>query len=126
MPASRLDRGHGPLLPMFTATFRMVTRKNRMTVQSTPPPKTLRLVIHGRVQGVFFRDSMRREAQRLAISGWVRNRTDGAVEAVIQGGSADVDAMLRWAQRGPELARVERVEITPDDGSYTNFEIIRP
>lgn len=86
---------------------------------------TLRLVIHGRVQGVYFRDSMRREAQRLGVAGWVRNRADGAVEAVVHGASADVDTIVRWAQRGPELARVERIEIKPDDGVYTSFEIKR-
>ena len=90
----------------------------------TLPTTTLHLVIHGRVQGVFFRDSMRREAQRLGIAGWVRNRSDGTVEAVVQGESAAVDVMLRWAQRGPELARVERVEVMPSDGTYTSFEII--
>ena len=88
------------------------------------PQNTLRLAIHGRVQGVLFRDSMRREAQRLGVSGWVRNRSDGSVEAAVHGESADVDAIVRWARRGPERAQVERVEIEPDNGSYTNFEVI--
>ncbi len=95
-----------------------------MTSQSASR-KTLHLVIHGHVQGVFFRDSMRREAQRLGISGWVRNRIDGAVEAVVQGESVDVDLIVRWVHRGPDYARVERVEIEPHDGSYGNFEVIR-
>ena len=86
--------------------------------------QTLHLVIHGRVQGVFFRDSMRREAQRLGIAGWVRNRSDGTVESAVQGESADVDAIVRWARRGPDRAQVERVEIEPHDGSYSNFEVI--
>ena len=94
-----------------------------MTIQPVPR-KTLSLVIHGRVQGVYFRDSMRREAQRLGIAGWVRNRSDGTVEAAVQGESADVDAIVRWAHRGPEYAHVERVEIEPDEGSYSNFEVI--
>lgn len=85
--------------------------------------KTLRLVIHGRVQGVFFRDSMRREAQKLGISGWVRNRSDGAVEAAVQGAPADVDLIVRWAHRGPDRAQVERVDIEPHEGSYSNFEV---
>ena len=88
------------------------------------PKKTLRLVIHGRVQGVFFRDSMRREAQTLAVAGWVRNRSDGTVEAAVQGESADVDAIVRWARRGPDRAQVERVEIEPHEGSFSNFEAI--
>ena len=86
--------------------------------------KTLRLVIHGRVQGVFFRDSMRSEAQTLAVSGWVRNRSDGTVEAAVHGEPAAVDALVLWARRGPQRAQVERVEIEPDDGSYTSFEVI--
>jgi acylphosphatase len=88
------------------------------------PLKTLHLVVHGRVQGVYFRQSMQREAQNLAISGWVRNRSNGTVEAVVHGDPGAVDAMLRWAQHGPEMAQVERVDIDPTDGDYTNFEII--
>ncbi|MFZ5523088.1 MAG: acylphosphatase [Pseudomonadota bacterium] len=85
--------------------------------------KTLRLVIHGRVQGVFFRDSMRREAQNLGVAGWVRNRSDGTVEAAVHGEPAAVDAIVRWAQHGSQHAQVVAVEIRPDDGSYTSFEI---
>jgi acylphosphatase len=95
-----------------------------MTIQTPSVSKTLHLVIHGRVQGVYFRNTMQREAQYLAVSGWVRNRVDGTVEAVVHGDSGAVDAMVRWAHRGPELARVERVAVDPTDGTYTNFEII--
>ena len=83
--------------------------------------KTLRLRIHGRVQGVWFRESMRIEAERLAVSGWVRNTPDGAVEAVVQGQASVVDALIAWAHKGPPLARVERVEITAADGSFSGF-----
>lgn len=86
--------------------------------------KTLRLVIHGRVHGVFFRDSMRYEAQRLGVTGWVRNRSDGTVEAAVQGEPAAVDAIVRWAHRGPQHAQVEQVDIATDEGSYTSFEVI--
>jgi len=88
------------------------------------PRKTLRLVIHGRVQGVFFRDSMKSEAQLLAVTGWVRNRNDGTVEAAVQGEPAAVDAIVRWARRGSQHAQVERVEIEPHEGIYTGFDII--
>jgi acylphosphatase len=97
--------------------------RENMTIQAMSK-KTLRLVIHGRVQGVYFRDSMRREAQNLAITGWVRNRSDGTVEAAVQGAPADVDAIVRWARRGPERAQVEQIEIEPHEGSYTGFEVI--
>lgn len=95
-----------------------------MAIQPSSTLETLHLVIYGRVQGVFFRQSMQREAQYRAISGWVRNRNDGAVEAVVQGEPDAVEAMVRWAQRGPEMARVERVETGPADGEYTNFEVV--
>lgn len=90
----------------------------------SPSRKTLHLVIYGRVQGVFFRQSMQREAQYQAISGWVRNRRDGAVEAVVQGDLGAVDAIVRWAKLGPERAQVERVEIAAAHGDYSSFEVI--
>ena len=92
---------------------------------TTSPQKKLRLVMHGRVQGVFFRHSMCHEARKLGVSGWVRNRSDGSVEAAVHGSSVAVDALVHWAQRGPELAYVERVEIGVDDGNYNSFEVIR-
>lgn len=85
---------------------------------------TLHLIIHGRVQGVFYRDSMRREAERLAISGWVRNCDDGTVEAMVQGMPEAVEAIVRWAHHGPEQARVERITAAPGDGDYIGFEIL--
>jgi acylphosphatase len=86
--------------------------------------KTLHLIIHGRVQGVFYRDSMRREAERLSVSGWVRNRDDGTVEAIAHGTIAAVDALVQWARRGPEHARVERIDVSTAEGSHTGFVIL--
>ncbi len=83
--------------------------------------KTQHLRIHGRVQGVWFRESMRIEAERLAVSGWVRNTPDGAVETVVQGQTFAVDTLIAWAHKGPPLARVERVEVTAADGSFSGF-----
>ena len=85
---------------------------------------SFRLLIHGHVQGVFFRDLMRTEAQRLGITGWVRNRRNGTVEAVVQGEEGSVAEMIRWAQHGPQWARVEKVDVAPDQGSYVKFEIL--
>lgn len=85
---------------------------------------TLHLAIHGRVQGVFFRDSMRREAQNLGVSGWVRNCSDGSVEAVVHGSSPAVDAIVQWAHRGPPRAEVSRVVTEPAEGVFTGFEIL--
>ena len=88
------------------------------------PHKKLRLVIHGRVQGVFFRQSMSHEAHRLGVTGWVRNRSDGTVEAAVHGTPAAVDAIVDWARHGPERAHVEQVEINPDEGDYSGFKVI--
>lgn len=87
------------------------------------PVKTLHLVMHGRVQGVWYRDSMRREAEKLGVNGWVRNRNDGTVEAMVQGEATAVDELVRWAQRGPQLAQVERVEVEEGSDSYSDFEM---
>ncbi|MHB1351749.1 MAG: acylphosphatase [Thiobacillus sp.] len=84
--------------------------------------KTLHLWIRGRVQGVWFRESMRIEAERLGVVGWVRNSPDGAVEAVVQGEADAVDAMIHWAHRGPPLAQVGSVEASETQGSYSGFE----
>jgi acylphosphatase len=83
--------------------------------------KTHRLRIHGRVQGVWFRESMRAEAERLDVSGWVRNTPDGAVEAVVQGSAVAIEAMLEWARTGPPLARVDRIEVSEAQGQYSGF-----
>jgi acylphosphatase len=83
---------------------------------------TRRLVARGRVQGVWFRESMRQEAARLGVSGWVRNRLDGTVEAVVHGSPENVEAIVRWAKRGPEAAEVTSLEVTEADGGYTGFE----
>ena len=73
--------------------------------------KALVLVIHGRVQGVGFRFSLADTAQALGVEGWVRNRRDGRVEALLRGEQRVVDAVLAWAERGPPAARVTRVEV---------------
>jgi acylphosphatase len=70
------------------------------------------LQIHGRVQGVGFRYSMLREATRLGVSGWVRNRRDGSVEALVQGGDAAVAALIEWARRGPPGAQVISLNVS--------------
>jgi acylphosphatase len=69
-----------------------------------------RVVVTGRVQGVFFRDSLRRLALEEGVRGWVRNRSDGALEAVFEGNHAGVERMLEFARHGPRGARVETVE----------------
>jgi acylphosphatase len=90
-------------LPRFPIDWlrRMVARK--------------RVVVHGRVQGVFFRDTTRRAAQSRGVSGWVRNTPEGSVEAVFEGDSDAVDAMVRFAHEGPRGATVEKVEVADEE-----------
>lgn len=83
--------------------------------------KTHHLRIQGRVQGVWFRESMRQEAERLGVSGWVRNTPDGAVEAVVQGEDEAVRGILAWAHRGPPQARVDHVEVREAEGRFSGF-----
>lgn len=77
---------------------------------------TFHLRISGRVQGVNYREALRFEAERLGVTGWVRNRTDGTVEAVVQGLADPIEAIIAWARRGPPAARVDSVQSRPADG----------
>lgn len=71
--------------------------------------KSQLLRITGRVQGVSYRASMLDEAQRLGLTGWVRNLSDGSVEALVQGTEADLKQILAWAYQGPTAARVDKI-----------------
>jgi acylphosphatase len=85
---------------------------------------TRRLKISGRVQGVFFRKSMRLRAEQLKVTGWVRNCADGTVEAIAQGDAFEVGRLIEWTQRGPDAAKVDKVEIESieDDVHYAIFD----
>ena len=88
------------------------------------PPVARRVVVRGRVQGVFFRDSARRAAGSRGVRGWVRNREDGAVEAWFEGDADAVEAMIAWTRSGPSRAEVSAVdveEVAP--GGLDGFEI---
>jgi acylphosphatase len=83
-----------------------------------------RVVVHGRVQGVFFRASCESEARAAGLAGWVRNRADGAVEAVFEGEPEPVQAMAEWCGRGPRGAEVDSVdESTEEPEGLSGFEI---
>jgi acylphosphatase len=74
-----------------------------------------RVVVHGRVQGVFFRDSTRQQAEEAGVAGWVRNREDGTVEAVLEGDDDAVERIVDWVREGPGHADVERVEVAEEE-----------
>lgn len=82
------------------------------------------LRIYGIVQGVFYRESMRQAAEQLGITGWVRNRSDGSVEAFVQGDLEDIEDLLAWARTGPPRARVDNivVDAASPDASLQHFE----
>ncbi len=82
----------------------------------------LRLEIRGLVQGVGYRWSMADQARRLGVRGWVRNRRDGSVEAMVAGPQDAVDRIVAWARRGPRSAMVETVEVFVAEGSFDGFD----
>lgn len=82
-----------------------------------------RLVIKGRVQGVGFRYALADEARALDLRGWVRNRRDGDVEAIVAGSAQNVEAIIAWAHGGPPAAKVSAVDVQPATGEFTGFEI---
>jgi len=88
--------------------------------------KRIHLVVRGRVQGVYFRASAQREAKRLGLTGWIKNRDDGGVEIVAEGEEDQVKDLLVWAQHGPSTARVEEVDTRwrSYTGEYSEFKIV--
>ncbi len=83
--------------------------------------------ISGIVQGVFFRSSTKDKAGELGISGWVRNLSDGRVEAVFEGEKENVEKMVDWCRKGPEYARVSGVDVIPEQyrGEFSGFLLRR-
>lgn len=88
--------------------------------------KRIHLVVRGRVQDVFFRASTQREARRLGLTGFVKNRLDGAVEVVAEGEEDQVKDLLNWSQHGPSTARVDKVDTRwrSYTGEFTGFKIV--
>jgi acylphosphatase len=97
-----------------------------MNTSTTPAPTdTRRVRVHGLVQGVGYRYSCVRQAQALGLAGWVRNRADGTVEAMLQGPAAQVARMCEWMRDGVRGARVDRVDVEPVEvpgPGFTGFE----
>ena len=87
--------------------------------------KTIHAVVEGRVQGVFFRDYTCREAAKLKLTGWVRNRPDGSVETIFSGDGEAVNQMITWLHDGSPMSRVDHVHIKEMDSeeSFTTFDV---
>ncbi len=87
--------------------------------------KRMHVVVKGRVQGVFFRARMQREATALGITGWVKNLSDGTVEAVWEGSDVSLAVMLDWSRQGPPPAIVTDVQVSEEayTGDYNDFHI---
>jgi acylphosphatase len=77
--------------------------------------KRVRVLVRGRVQGVFFRAEARERARSLGVAGWIRNAGDGSVEAVFEGADEQVDSLVEWCRRGPAGARVDEVEAVSEE-----------
>lgn len=86
----------------------------------------MHLIIEGRVQGVWFRESTRREAVALKLTGWVKNRPDGTVEAVIEGPEQEVNQLVVWCHQGPPAARVSGIRKDQEtwQGEFDAFDIV--
>jgi acylphosphatase len=83
-----------------------------------------RVIVHGRVQGVFFRDSVRERARAHGVSGWICNRSDGAVEAVLEGRPDHVERVVRFCKIGPRQASVDQIDVTEEQPEgLSGFEI---
>ncbi len=87
--------------------------------------KRVNLIVRGRVTGVFFRAAAQREAKRLGITGWVKNRQDGAIEMLAEGEEEAIKEMVSWANHGPSAARVDGVDVRwrGYTGEFSDFRI---
>ena len=88
--------------------------------------KAVHLLVFGKVQGVFFRSNLKKVCDNAGVMGWVRNKPDGSVEAILQGGEDGIRAVLDWSKQGPERAQVSRIETRESDysSSMKGFEIV--
>ncbi|SDD72152.1 acylphosphatase [Sphingomonas sp. YR710] len=85
-----------------------------------------RIVVRGRVQGVWYRGWTQQQARAIGLDGWVRNRQDGSVEIAVAGMEADVTDLIARCHQGPQGARVDHVEVEPYSGDLTNDFVINP
>jgi acylphosphatase len=95
----------------------VIFRRSKNSIPDDKESISVRLLVTGKVQGVYFRFNMQQVAMKNSVVGWVRNLPDGNVEALLEGNKEDVNQVVRWSKIGPENARVDEVEM--DYGQYT-------
>jgi acylphosphatase len=95
----------------------VIFRRSKNSIPDDKESISVRLLVRGKVQGVYFRFNMRQVAMKNSVVGWVRNLPDGNVEALLEGNKEDVNQVVQWSKIGPENARVDKVKI--DYGQYT-------
>ncbi|HVD07983.1 MAG TPA: acylphosphatase [Nitrososphaeraceae archaeon] len=95
----------------------MIFRRSKNSIPDDKESISVRLLVRGKVQGVYFRFNLQQVAMKNSVVGWVRNLPDGNVEALLEGNKEDVNQVVRWSKIGPENARVDEVKM--DYGQYT-------
>jgi acylphosphatase len=95
----------------------VIFRRSKNSIPDDKESISVRLLVTGKVQGVYFRFNMQQVAMKNSVVGWVRNLPDGNVEALLEGNKEDVNQVVRWSKIGPENARVDKVKM--DYGQYT-------
>lgn len=95
----------------------MIFRRSKNSIPDDKKSISVRLLVRGKVQGVYFRFNMRQVAMKNSVVGWVRNLPDENVEALLEGNKEDVNQVVQWSKIGPENARVDEVKM--DYGEYT-------
>ncbi len=85
------------------------------------------ILVSGKVQGVFYRENTRKRAEKLRVTGWVKNLKNGRVEAIFEGGKDNVENMVNWARKGPIWAKIEALDVIWEDyrGEFNGFDIKR-
>jgi len=119
-------RGHSSMQGSVRSKLPVLRASSALANYWAVALKQVQLQVRGRVQGVFFRASTQREARRLGLSGWVKNRPDGSVEILAEGEELSIRELHGWAQKGPSAARVDKVETRwrGFTGEFSDFRIL--
>lgn len=101
-------------------------RNSKKSMHDDNKKTSVRLLVNGKVQGVYFRLNMQQIALKYSVFGWVRNLADGRVEALLEGNKGDVEKTIEWSKKGPENARVGdlKIEYLEYEGKFTDFVIL--